>query len=133
VDNRVNKHLAMGLGVYPVFGGRAPTPIVIENAVEVPHKPGVKIVNACTVNLSSGGNPKGVQSVINGTGEPNTNGYGQSPNYVTLFEDGVSSDESRTPVAPADEEHWVEALNIDGNGFVTTNPKGGRRSVAGVN
>ena len=73
VANNVDNHLAMGLGIYNVFINTNGADIFMDNAIEVPNKPGVKVVNACIVELSGsagGTGPRvGANSIINGTGK----------------------------------------------------------------
>ena len=55
VADHVNVHEATGLGVYCNFV--ADPSIVLESAIEVPNKPGVKIASVTTISL---GQDKGV-------------------------------------------------------------------------
>jgi len=74
VANNVNNHFAAGLGIYAVFihtgkDRKKSESIFIENAIEVPNKPGVIVQHACLVDLSGGsGVPTGIRSAVNGAG-----------------------------------------------------------------
>lgn len=63
VADHVKSHEASMLGIYDVFVNTAGAEIAIENSIEVPNTPGVKIHHACNVNISTLG---GVKYVING-------------------------------------------------------------------
>jgi hypothetical protein len=64
VAERVQTHEAWGLGVYCVFY-RAP--VLAENAIETPTKPGVQLHHMVTIRLSGQPN-SGISHVINGKG-----------------------------------------------------------------
>jgi hypothetical protein len=76
VANTVDRHFAVGLGVYAVFNRTGldrnkSESMFIENAIEVPNKPGVTIKHACVVELSGNDTESvktGIRSIINGTG-----------------------------------------------------------------
>lgn len=63
VADHVNYHEACMLGIYDVFVNTEGAEIAIENSIEVPNSAGVKIHNACNVNISTLG---GINYVING-------------------------------------------------------------------
>ena len=62
VAEQVNIHEAVGLGIYDVYFS---TNIRMENSMEVPEKPGIRIYHACNVSLSDPGT-RGIGYVING-------------------------------------------------------------------
>lgn len=62
VADKVNIHQAAGLGIYDVY---FKTDIRMENSMEVPEKPGIRIYHLCNVSLSDPGN-RGIGYVING-------------------------------------------------------------------
>lgn len=69
VSNQVKHHLAQGIGVYGVFVATNGAPMEMENGVEVPNRPDVKVINACTIELGGSDDPdRAVNHVINGTG-----------------------------------------------------------------
>ena len=121
--------------MYPCLTRADLNTIQIKNPAEVPHKPGVRIVNALTFNLgptNAGGVNTSAGSIVNGTGPANT-GSGSTA-YLLEFVNGVGtlrSGAKEDGVEPADEEHWVESLVINNRGIVTANPLGGRNSVSG--
>jgi hypothetical protein len=125
VDNRVNYHTAIGLGLYSVFvihqyGARES--IEIDNMIEVPNKPGVKITNACIVRLGTTGR---INSIINGAGAAATSSTAQR---ILFYNDGTArlpGGSTAVGIQPADEIHWVESLQINKSGIVTANPDGG--------
>ncbi len=55
-----------GLGVYCVFRR---TPVILENAIEAPSVPGVKLHHMVTLRLNPN-NGSGIAHVINGKGDP---------------------------------------------------------------
>ena len=76
VANSVNEHLAVGLGMYAVFirtgqDRERSESMFIQNAIEVPNKPGVTVKHACIVEISGEDTEKaqtGVRSVVNSAG-----------------------------------------------------------------
>lgn len=62
VSDKVNIHQAAGLGIYDVY---FKTDIRMENSMEVPEKPGIRIYHLCNVSLSDPGD-RGIGYVING-------------------------------------------------------------------
>ncbi|MDD7794454.1 fibronectin type III domain-containing protein [Clostridium sp. 'White wine YQ'] len=77
VSNRVNNHLAVGLGVYDVFINTNGASIFMDNAIEVPNKENVTIQDACIVELGASDGPLvGVNSIVNGTGNATSTGKG---------------------------------------------------------
>jgi hypothetical protein len=83
VGNHVNAHYAIGLGMYGVFNRSV---ITLENGMEVPDKPGVKIEHAFTLELGRTGS--GTNSVVNGTGDRATNA---SPRRVAVYHNGAAT------------------------------------------
>jgi hypothetical protein len=80
VANFVNDHEAIALGMYGVFNRtgedrRQSTQVFMDNAIEVPHKPGVWIRHAIITELSVTPNAtnnvqvNGTASIVNGTGQ----------------------------------------------------------------
>ena len=81
VSDNVEIHEAWGLGVYSCPSRTGPGQngsayIVLDNAIEIPEKAGVKIHNACTLNLVnpnnlySGENMPSIKNIVNKTGGP---------------------------------------------------------------
>ena len=74
--NNVNNHLAVGLGIYAVFNRTGPDrqkseSMFLQNAIEVPDKPGVTIQYAVIVEISgrdTAAVQTGIRSIVNGTG-----------------------------------------------------------------
>ncbi|MFC5450084.1 OmpL47-type beta-barrel domain-containing protein [Paenibacillus aestuarii] len=66
VADNVTTHEAWGMGIYDVFINNIGY-ITLDNAVEVPKVPGVKIHNICTVNLASGVGGE-ITHIVNGDG-----------------------------------------------------------------
>ena len=77
VCNSVKKHYAVGLGSYDVFINTNGASIFLDNAYEVPDTEGVKIENACIVEIANGEGPLvGFKHLINGTGPGISTGVG---------------------------------------------------------
>lgn len=69
VANNVTKHYAVGLGIYDVFIYTNGASIFCDNAIEVPDAPGVRIENACIVEIADANGPSvGINNIINLTG-----------------------------------------------------------------
>lgn len=75
VSNKVNKHYAVGLGIYNVFIYTGPTydssevKIQLDNAIEVPNKPGVLVENACIQTFANDDSAlQKINHIINGVG-----------------------------------------------------------------
>ena len=66
VSDTVTTHEAWGLGVYCVF---RKSPVIVDNAIETPDVPGVKIHHMVTLRLNPN-NGSGIAHVINGRGDP---------------------------------------------------------------
>ena len=96
VANNVDNHFAVGLGVYAVFNRTGPdrkksAPMFIDNAIEVPNKPGVEVKHACILDLSgTGGVPTGIRSIVNGTGPASENVKRQ---YLVSYKNGVETED----------------------------------------
>lgn len=90
VSNNVNKHYAVGLGIYNVFiytgGGEfnqdrydGGVQIELDNAIEVPNKENVLIENACLQTFAKSGEEGGLyqstNSIVNGVGAGVSSGY----------------------------------------------------------
>jgi len=139
VDNRVNEHYAIGLGMYSVFLNRTngcKERILIASAVEVPNKPGVRILNPCIVRLGS--QAGGISSIVNGTGNSSVDAY--SERHIREYTNGTATltgngdDNGPTAgTAPADETHWIEDLVINSQGVSNHPPSGGRASLTWMN
>jgi hypothetical protein len=69
VADNVKTHEAWGLGIYCVFNKDN---IYSDNAVEAPKTPGVQFHHVLTFRLSGATDASGINSVINGTGNPAT-------------------------------------------------------------
>ena len=77
VCNSVKNHYAVGLGSYDVFINTNGASIHLDNAYEVPDTPGVKIENACIVEIANGEGPLvGFNHIINGSGPAISTGVG---------------------------------------------------------
>ena len=77
VCNSVKKHYAVGLGSYDVFINTNGASIFLDNAFEVPDTEGVKIENACIVEIANGEGPLvGFKHLINGAGPGISTGVG---------------------------------------------------------
>ena len=77
VSNKVKNHYAVGLGSYDVFINTNGASIFLDNAIEVPNTEGVKIENACVVEIANGSGPLvGFNHIINGTGAQISTGVG---------------------------------------------------------
>ena len=66
VNDTVTTHEAWGLGVYCVF---RKAPVILDNAIETPTVPGVKIHHMVTLRLNPN-NGSGIAHVVNGKGDP---------------------------------------------------------------
>ena len=77
VCNSVKSHYAVGLGSYDVFINTNGASIFLDNAIEVPDSDGVKIENACIVEIANGEGPLvGFKHIINGAGPGISTGVG---------------------------------------------------------
>ena len=108
VANNVNEHYAVGLGIYPCFI-QTNQPVLIQNAIEVPNKPGVTIKHACTVNISVA-NGRGAASIVNGTGNSNAV-TAVNREVVASYSNGTALTPSanKTGTQPSDEAHNIPA------------------------
>ncbi len=101
VANFVNKHYAIGLGMYGVFnrtgeGRNQSESVFLENAIEVPNKPDVWIYHAITTELS--GRPSatgeravcGTTSIVNGTGQTITNQNSATARRLVSYNNGAA-------------------------------------------
>jgi len=134
VDNRVTDFRAYGLGMYCVFltavsrpNSVRESPMLLQNAIEVPHHPDVVITKAITVMIGTSPSENGILTIVNGVGAPVVGAFGTS--RLSHFSDGVGTLPGGVIVnatwSPPDEIHWVEDLIINDNGRVTANPRGG--------
>jgi len=114
VANSVNSHFAAGLGVYAVFNRTGPDrnkseSVFMENAIEVPNKPGVIIKHACIIELSGDrGAATGIRSVVNGAGpgvRAGTGGQNAKREYIVSYSNGIADTHSgrKTGVNNSDE------------------------------
>ena len=77
VCNFVKSHYAVGLGSYDVFINTGGASIFLDNAIEVPDTPGVKIENACIVEIANSSGPYvGFNHILNGIGPGTSTGVG---------------------------------------------------------
>ena len=77
VCNFVKNHYAVGLGSYDVFINTGGASIFLDNAIEVPDTPGVKIENACIVEIANSSGPYvGFNHILNGIGPGTSTGVG---------------------------------------------------------
>lgn len=84
VADKVNEHEATGLGIYDVY---FKTVIRMENSIEVPEKPGIRIFHLCDVSLSESGN-RGIGYVINGKVKSTYNTYRVCRPFINEFVGG---------------------------------------------
>ncbi len=95
VSNKVDTHYAVGLGIYDVFINTNGASIFMDNAIEVPHKEGVVVENACIVELANGTGPLvGINSIINGTGNGISTGIGGkgfAREFVLRYQNGIAT------------------------------------------
>jgi len=103
VANSVNNHFAAGLGLYAVFNRTGiarnkSESVFIENAIEVPNKPGVIIKHACILDLSGDrGVATGIRSVVNGAGpgvRAGTGGQNARREYIVSYNNGIADTRS---------------------------------------
>lgn len=77
VCNKVKNHYAVGLGSYDVFINTGGASIFLDNPFEVPDVSGVRIENACIVEIANASGPYvGFNHIINGVGPGTTTGQG---------------------------------------------------------
>ena len=77
VSNNVKNHYAVGLGSYDVFINTGGASIFLDNPYEVPDQPGVRIENACIVEIANGSGPLvGFNHICNGIGPGTSTGVG---------------------------------------------------------
>jgi len=115
VGNDVRNHLAVGLGIYAVFvrTGRdraRSESMFLENAIEVPHGPGITVMHANIVEISGSDTATvrtGIRSIVNGTGTGVGGGFGRET--LLLFNNGigVTGDGSEPSVHPGDEVFYI--------------------------
>ncbi len=85
VADNVKTHEAIGLGIYDVYFS---TNIRMENSIEVPDSPGVRVYHACNVSLSDPGE-RGIGNVINGKVPSTYNTWRVCRPYITEYVGGV--------------------------------------------
>ncbi|MFQ9516348.1 MAG: discoidin domain-containing protein [Eubacterium sp.] len=95
VANNVTKHYAVGLGVYDVFIYTNGASIFCDNAIEVPDTPGVRIENACIVEIADANGPLvGINNIINLTGPGIKTGQSSNGGFAVqklyYYENGTS-------------------------------------------
>jgi len=115
VGNGVNNHFAAGFGIYAVFNrtGRdrkKTESVFLENAIEVPDKPGVTIKHACIVELSGRDTDKvktGIRSIVNGTGPAVGGGFARET--IVSYNNGnvIAASGGRASVPPSDEVFFI--------------------------
>ena len=77
VCNNVKNHYGVGFGSYDVFINTGGASIFMDNAIEVPDAPGVRIENACIVDFAGGASALvGYNHILNGIGPGISNGPG---------------------------------------------------------
>ena len=145
VHHDVTDFRAYGVGMYCVFirssparpNGNMEDGIRLQNAIEVPHHPGVRIENAVITFIGTAGFASGIESIVNGIGGSVLNGFGTA--RINWFENGQGqigpvTNTGSTPHTvgsvqsgnePAPKVHWVESLVVNASGIVTANPYGG--------
>ena len=111
VANNVNRHFAVGLGLYAVFNRTGQDrnksqSMFIDNAIEVPNKSGVTIKHACIVELSGNDTATvktGIRSIVNGTGAGVGGRFGREA--VVSYNNGIADTGSgnRAGAQPLDE------------------------------
>jgi hypothetical protein len=103
VANSVDNHFAAGLGVYAVFNRTGiarnkSESVFMENAIEVPNKPGVIIKHACIIDLSGDrGVATGIRSVVNGAGpgvRAGTGGQNARREFIVSYSNGIADTRS---------------------------------------
>ena len=138
VANKVRDHYVVGLGIYNVLINTNGESVFLDNAIEVPHRPGVLVENACIVELSDANGPVvGINSIVNGTGKGVSTGGGRNGfarEYILRFEDGIKSgpglqEEGEAPVNAPDDvpegllgdlyELYDECYYIPGDAYTT--------------
>ncbi|ONI46883.1 hypothetical protein AN642_00425, partial [Epulopiscium sp. SCG-B10WGA-EpuloA2] len=106
VDNNVENHYAVGMGVYNVFIFTGPTydstevQIELDNAIEVPNAPNVLIENACIQTFADDQKVlQKINSIVNGVGNPVSSGTdsetgevgtGWSRSFLISYNDGTA-------------------------------------------
>lgn len=78
VAEHVNRHEAVGFGIYDVL---FQTNIRIENSVEVPEKPGIRLYHICNNSLSAVG-PRGIGFIYNGKVKSTYNTWRDNRTYI---------------------------------------------------
>jgi len=111
VGNSVHNHLAVGLGIYSVFVRTGPDrarseSMFLENAIEVPHRPGVTVMHANVVEISGRNKENvktGIRGIVNGTGNGVGGGFGRET--LLLFNNGIGTvrEGTETGIPPGDE------------------------------
>ncbi len=84
VADNVQTHEAYGLGIYDVYFD---TNIRMENSMEVPANPGIRIYHACNVSLSAPG-PRGIGYLINGEVESTFNTFRVFRSWIDEYRAG---------------------------------------------
>lgn len=84
VADDVQTHEAYGLGIYDVYFD---TNIRMENSMEVPANPGIRIYHACNVSLSAPG-PRGIGYLINGEVESTFNTFRVFRSWIDEYRAG---------------------------------------------
>ena len=153
VCNNVKNHYAVGLGSYDVFIYTNGASIFLDNAFEVPDTEGVKIENACIVEIANGEGPHvGFNHIINGTGPAISTGVGGkgyarqcllsycNTKSITLDdyyitggnESGIVNEEKgrQTPDDPKAEEYIDKDQKEDDDTDTTTNILLGKKATA---
>ena len=118
VANHVNDHHATGLGCYGVFNRTGPDrnqseSVFLDNAIEVPNKPGVWIHHVIITELAGALSTEpfrahvGTNSIVNGTGDAADNTAGVRTIRLVSYNNGTAilpNDSDKTNgIQPADE------------------------------
>jgi hypothetical protein len=82
VWNTVEEHYAIGLGMYSVLNVAN---LLLHNAAEVPHKPGIKLESLFVINIGSGTNSNTVNIINDARGPTSGN------RRIGVFENGVAT------------------------------------------
>lgn len=107
VANKVNKHYAVGLGIYNVFINTgedydsSKVQIQLDNAIEVPNKKDVLIENACVQTFANDGSAlQKINSIVNGVGngvssgidkDTGEKGEGWSRQFLLSYQNGTAT------------------------------------------
>lgn len=114
VGNNVDSHYAVGLDLYEVFINTGGADCRLDNAIEIPNKPGVIVENAMINTFSNTNISGGILSIINGTGTGEKPGVMTTPGIVSAV-DGVTT--IRPNQNNGDTLHTVRSTQPDDEDF----------------